>query len=304
MPSAANYLGRAEYWTERVRSEGEGDEQGFDWLLPSDNAGFKSFITDAVKQVSTQTTETPRVLHLGPGSSKLSLWMHDLVDKPHHVVHFDFAESAKELGERWERESWPDAGEQRMRWMTGDLLELSSVRGLTQSLEDAERSEGRGVPGPILFDVLVDKGTLDAISCVEALAPQSELVECIKNYAPEIPAKVIKTPIYSSLMVALNLAAICRPGAAWVMLSYGGTRFDAFTARVRSETPRSLEELASRLWRLEVRRELEEDVKTEDENGDVKRTKAYHWLYLLRRTDVPFGVEPLEKNQEKVAVNP
>lgn len=289
MPSAANYLGTAAYWSDRVRSEGEGDEQGFDWLLPSDNAGFKSFITDAVKQAAAQIAATPRVLHLGPGSSRLSLWMRDLVDDPRHVVHLDFAESAKELGERWERELWPDAGDARMRWLTGDLLELPSVLSVPQSLEMTEQAEGREVPSPILFDVLVDKGTLDAISCVEALAPQGDLLERIKNFAPDMPAKVIKTPIYSSLMVALNLATISRPGAAWVMLSYGGTRFDAFTARVRSETPRSLEELASRLWRLEVRRELEEDAKeVEDHDGDASKAKAYHWVYLLRRTDVPF----------------
>ncbi|KAI1850414.1 hypothetical protein JX266_004272 [Neoarthrinium moseri] len=289
MPSAANYLGSAAYWTERVRSEGEGDEQGFDWLLPSDNTGFKSFISDAVKDAATRTAATPRVLHLGPGSSRLSLWMHDLVDDPRHVVHFDFAESAKELGERWERECWPEAAERRMRWMTGDLLELPSVLSISQRLESTERAEGGEVSSPILFDVLVDKGTLDAISCVEALAPQGDLVERIKTFAPDMPAKLIKEPIYSSLMVALNLATISRPGAAWVMLSYGGTRFDTFAARVRSETPRSLEELASRLWRLEVRRELEEDAKEiTDENGVTSKTKAYHWLYLLRRTDVPF----------------
>lgn len=59
---------------------------------------------------------------------------------------------------------------------------------------------------------------------------------------------------------------------------------------MRTETPRDLEELASRLWRLEVRRELEEDAKEAgtDEDGARTKTKAYHWLYLLRRTDVPF----------------
>jgi EEF1A lysine methyltransferase 4 len=290
MPSAANYLGTADYWTERVRSEGMGGGQGFDWLLSSDNSGFRTFISDATKEASAKLAATPRILHLGPGSSRLSLWMRDLVDRPDHVVHFDFAESAKELGERWERECWPDAGEERMRWMTGDLLELPSVLGISQRLENTERSEGVEAPSLVLFDILVDKGTLDAISCVEALIPGDELAGRIRSFAPDISPKILKTPIYSSLMVALNLATISRPGAAWIILSYGGTRFDAFTARVRPETPTSLEELASRLWRLEIRQELEESVpEAKDEsNGEFKKPKIYHWFYLLRRTNVPF----------------
>ncbi|KAH8653632.1 hypothetical protein BX600DRAFT_83140 [Xylariales sp. PMI_506] len=301
MPSAANYLGTAAYWTERVRKEGEESDQGFDWLLAGDDAGFKAFIAHAAGESAAALAPlrtTPRVLHLGPGSSTLSLWMRDLVGDPGRVVHVDFAESAKELGERWERERWPDAPEgQRMRWLTGDLLDIVEVLAIPRAVERLEEEEGRGeVEGPVLFDVLVDKGTLDAVSCAESAPPLSEVVERAKKYAPEMSAKVLKQPIYSSLVVALNLATICRPGAAWVMLSYSGTRFDAFTARVKEGTPSSLEELASRLWRLEVRRELEAEEKQdgggggegETSDGAANGPKVYHWVYLLRRTDVPF----------------
>lgn len=283
MPSAANYLGGAAYWTERLRDEGK-TEEGFDWLLAGDDAGFKQFIRDTVESSKASLTAPdateavePLVLHLGPGSSTLSLWMRGLVTEPANIIHYDFAESAKELGERWERERWPDAGEKRMRWMIGDLLALSDVQDLSRAVAD----EGKD---PVLFDVLVDKGTLDAVSCAEDLTlnPETGLGLRVKNYAPEMPVKIIKAPVYSSLMVALNLATITRPGAAWVMLSYSGTRFDAFTARINTTTPRSLEELASRLWRLEVRRELEAEQKTGESSGP----KVYHWLYLLRRTDV------------------
>lgn len=340
---AGQYLASAAYWTERLRAEGA-TRDGFDWLLAGDDAGFKSFIKETVDSFSETTRSAPedslqappRILHIGPGSSRLSLWLRNLLSDPRDVAHVDFAPSAKEVGERWEREEWPDntnaievaapAGEmksvKRMHWLTADILQFDDVLRLPARVAETDIADGRYTSNgqqtplssalttteateqtannkfnpPIYFTILIDKGTLDAVSCaadLSAASQSADLVCRIRKYAPSMPTRKLNAPIYSSLVVAMNLAAIAAPGAAWIFLSYSGTRFDMFAMKIpvpqdgKMEEPKTLEELAARLWRLEVRRELVAEEKAKGgETGNS--APVYHWLYLLRRTEVLF----------------
>ncbi|KAI4599097.1 hypothetical protein KJ359_002054 [Pestalotiopsis sp. 9143b] len=287
--------GTQAYWDERFTKENH-----FEWLLPP--AALTAPIRDALDRCAPSS---PRILHIGCGSSDLSFHLRGLVASAAQVVNVDYSEVAirKCLEQDKARRGGCDQGPE-MVWKTADLLSPASVAALAEP-----RSAGaRDGPG---FDVIVDKSTSDCIACADDVkvdlpyqfrapsadpASRSEPAEPVRSSGHAHPLHVI----------SVNLAAMAKPATRWVCLSYSDDRFpflgggrgngkssnpadgvDGNLVRSGFPDPRAL-------WRVEQKREIvaEDEEKPRGGGGGearpyVHRPPTVHWLYTLVRTDQP-----------------
>ena len=117
--------GSPQYWDDRYK----GSENPFDWYFGWDRLGA---------QIQNFMKPTDNVLVIGCGNAEMSYDM--LKDGFPRVVNIDIAPSViTQMKEKY-------AGEKRLEWIVMDCTDLSAFR-------DGE------------FDVVLDKGTFDAIMC-------------------------------------------------------------------------------------------------------------------------------------------
>lgn len=298
------------YWDERFTK----NPAAFDWLLPANCLDRP--IIDALR---ASPNPRPRLLHIGCGTSILSLHLRTHVDDPRQVHNTDFSRVAIDLGARWERDVFesdqalpqdpeessdgetppteqpqPRANSQtarppRMRWSTLDLLSLPSIRRLAED----EREEDGSAP----YDIIVDKSTCDAISCGDdQLIP---LPYPLRTTSPTYPSPTPPPtmPLHPLHLLALHLAALVPPAGRWIALSYSAHRFPFFEPFPEKVEEGRLDGEAvekgwlvhpGRLWRLVGKEmvEVEEESGGEEKGQVVHRPKTAHWVYAMVRTEV------------------
>ncbi|UNI20436.1 hypothetical protein JDV02_006524 [Purpureocillium takamizusanense] len=163
-------FGNQSYWRERFTHETQ-----FEWLLPS--ADFMAMLQPHLDRLDPSSA---RILHLGSGTSDLATHLRGrgFLD----VLNVDYEPLAAERGRDLERRAFGDV---RMRYAVADATQLGSGSD--------------GVDPRARFDLVVDKSTVDAVSCAggEALA-----------------------------RMARGVRQRLADGAAWISLSYSSRRFD------------------------------------------------------------------------------
>ena len=161
------------YWRERFASETE-----FEWLLPSHD--FMAILQPHLEGLDPSSA---RVLNLGCGTSDLQnhLRRRGFIN----VVNLDYEPLAAERGRQLEERAFGDV---QMCYTVADVTQLNHHGG---SLGVA-RGNGK-------FDLVVDKSTVDAVSCGGETA---------------------------FLRMARGVRDCLADGAIWISLSYSSQRFD------------------------------------------------------------------------------
>ncbi|KAI1485356.1 S-adenosyl-L-methionine-dependent methyltransferase [Biscogniauxia mediterranea] len=164
------------YWQSRFASE-----TAFEWLTPS--ATFMSLIDPVLRSAATAPDRAtgPSILQLGSGTSDLHnhLRARGYAD----VTNADYEPLALERGRDIEAREFGDV---RTRYVLADVRQL-------------QRDLGAAAHRTPLFDVVLDKGTADAVACggTEAVL---DMVRGVRGCLAE--------------------------GGCWISLSYSSSRFD------------------------------------------------------------------------------
>lgn len=265
--------GTATYWNTRFAA----DPTAYEWLVSPST--LHNPIIDAL---AAAPSPSPRVLHIGCGSSELSYHLRYLVDTPAQVHNVDFSPEAVALGKKH------DDAKEPMHWTAADLLDYEDV----MALGSTESPEQRG------FDVVVDKGTADAVACAYHKRLDGEHVELIREVAVGKGEKghdngnavgdTVGSKIHPEALLMVHLAKVTAKGARWICVSFSATRFD-FLEEVHTvqshEGGKPVSFRAGDLWEVESRVTIEvADEEPETDDGRVVgRPKIQYWLYVLRR---------------------
>lgn len=229
------------YWDARFTRE----PSPFEWLQEPEV--FRDALQTAIGQYrSTQAQHTadPRILHIGCGTSGVSLYLRSLVAQPSSVHNTDFSPVAVRLGrareaERARAEQTPrqagDDNAHTMQWSTLDLLDLGHVQSLLRGPDTDTTNTGPGT-----YDIIVDKSTCDAIACGEDIAVEGPgaLQVILGDQERELSHSTLPSPasapapqdstatsIHPLHILAQHLALVARPGCRWLALSYSQSRF-------------------------------------------------------------------------------
>ncbi|KAI1458928.1 S-adenosyl-L-methionine-dependent methyltransferase [Annulohypoxylon moriforme] len=157
------------YWHERFKSE-----TSFEWLTSSES--FMDIIAPHLSKISHRETQ-PRILHLGFGTSDLQ--NHFRASGYTDVTNVDYEPLAIERGRQLEEAAF---GEVRLKYVVADATQL-----------------GSDLPRDQRFDVVIDKSTVDAVSC-GGTTTLLRMASGIRRYLAE--------------------------GGIWISLSYSSNRFD------------------------------------------------------------------------------
>jgi hypothetical protein len=256
MPTSTPSFGDLEYWNKRFTKENE-----FEWL--ADFTVLEPCLKQAIAERTGLTRRRPQVLHIGCGSSALSMQLRDLVDSPQQIHNVDYSDVVIERNRQRENEILCSSGAKRepCRWSTLDLLSASQVLDF-------------GGPG---YDIIIDKSTSDAISCSEDVLVR--LPYRINTTGSSRSCHLSKVAVYPLDILAIHLAYLAKPGCSWVVLSYSASRFSHLGDEVNTGgLPRP-----SELWNLERHEKIEQPP---DPIDTVHRPPVMHHLYVLRRTEV------------------
>lgn len=262
------------YWDDRFAKS----HAPFDWLASADESS--TIVQEVIKATRGASNGQLAILHIGCGTSDLSLRLRSCVQLPAQVHNVDFSQRAVELGRQRERIFFPDVEaddptENRtpieckfMRWSKLDLLLLPSVLALAKHPES-------------LYKFVIDKSTSDSIACGEQVSFKA-LTHLKKFCAP-----ILMAPVE---VLALHLAAITMPGARWIAISYSADRFTFLEGEMaRTDAEENMPKPAD-FWRLERKEEI---IVAEPGNGShgspshptVHRPQVYNWLYVIIRTN-------------------
>ncbi|KEQ69652.1 hypothetical protein M436DRAFT_15308, partial [Aureobasidium namibiae CBS 147.97] len=247
-------FGDLEYWNTRFTKE-----DTFEWL--ADFAVLEPWLKQAIAERSGCKSR-PQVLHIGCGSSALSLQVRDLVDSPTQIHNVDYSDVVIERNRQRENEMLRSLGVQSepCRWSNLDLLSVSQILDF----------------GGPEYDVIIDKSTSDAISCAADVSVR--LPYCVNAISSGRISHQTEVTVYPLDILAVHLAYLARPGCSWIVLSYSASRFSYLKDEVATEgLPRPGE-----LWNLERHEKIEQPP---DPNDTVHRPPVMHHLYVLRRTE-------------------
>ncbi|PYH97620.1 hypothetical protein BO71DRAFT_346766 [Aspergillus ellipticus CBS 707.79] len=198
---------------------------------------------------------TPRVLHLGPGISKLGAKLCDEFVKRSWtgdgIVNVDFSAEAIRIGQEIECAKEPSHA---MHWLQADLRSWADISRLYSFAP---------------FDVILDKSTSDAIATSTPLTfPPSSDAAVICPTVQEVADKSGEVTISPVEVLALHLAPLTRKGALWATLSYSTMRFD------------NLSHLAQ-YWTVVSRTPLK--APQGETSSFAYAPEVFHWIYILRR---------------------
>ncbi|KAH0222944.1 hypothetical protein KCU86_g422, partial [Aureobasidium melanogenum] len=258
MPSTTHSFGDVEYWDNRFTKE-----EQFDWL--ADFAVLEPWLKKSIAERSGHDGR-PQILHIGCGSSALSIQLRGLVQSPKQIHNVDYSSVVIERNRQRENRllESSEATFEPTSWSTLDLLSASQILNFGAS-------ETR-------YDVIIDKSTSDAISCAEDRT--IELPYQISNlHTTQLNHSRTTKTMFPLDILAHHLAYLANPGCQWHVLSYSSSRFSHWDDRVNTEgLPHPLE-----LWRIERHERIEQPP---DPSDTVHRPPVMHHLYVLRRTDV------------------
>ncbi|OTB18760.1 hypothetical protein K445DRAFT_19366 [Daldinia sp. EC12] len=157
------------YWHERFLSE-----TSFEWLVSSES--FMSIIEPYLSKYSLTHEDSPRILNLGSGTSDLQ---NSLRSRGYlNITNVDYEPLAIERGRQLEQTAFGDV---RTKYVVADATQLTCDLSQDQK-----------------FDIVVDKSTVDAISCGGTTA---------------------------FLRMASSVRQCLADGGIWISLSYSSSRF-------------------------------------------------------------------------------
>ncbi|KAL4885701.1 hypothetical protein BJY04DRAFT_179073 [Aspergillus karnatakaensis] len=197
---------------------------------------------------------TPKVLHLGPGISKLGARVRDAFVtrdwKGNNIVNADFSSEAVRLGQDAERAQDPSHA---MHWLRIDLRSWTDV---TQLLPFAP------------FDAILDKSTSDAIATSSPVTLQSSDASAICPALRQVLTSGEEITLAPVELLALHLVPLTRKGSRWFVMSYSTMRFD--------NLPHILA-----YWEIVARHPLE--APCGQTASGAPTPPVYHWMYTLQR---------------------
>lgn len=278
-------FGDREYWDARYIER----RDDFEWLLPA--TALDSAIGAAVESAK-EKVQSPRLIHLGCGTSSLSYHLREFVGRPGLVNNVDFSGPAIEMCRERERElfggcSKGENGEngdkfEGMEWTVVDLL----------SATDVTRLAPEGTPP---YDVIVDKSTCDSVCCADDVSmPPSSLLRAVDVTPadPEVVACPLVEGIHPLDMLGITVAYLAPPGTHWVALSYSNARFENWfpehgpppPAWIRGE--KNCLPDPGRLWELKSWEAIPAEQREGKAELGVHTPQILHYVYVLVRTDV------------------
>merc|ERR1711939_96579 len=282
------------YWDQRFRD----NRNAFEWLLPPPDVA--QLIGDIVRDASI---DSPRILHIGAGTSNLSSHLKNLISDTKDVCNTDFSKEAVAVGKALEAEQVQVAGAPHEKenvhecltlWEQSDHLSADDTNQLLHS----DGNNGR------LFNTIVDKSTSDAISCgldVEITLPYPIHSTTISQSTLDSSVRPHTAKVHPLHLLAVHLAALTEPGKGrWVVVSYNEDRFPFFSPFVATHAEGALREDIiqagfpdpKRLWTLVEKKQVKVPPPSSD-GGMVTQARrvvhtpdVFHWVYVLARTDV------------------
>lgn len=300
--------GTSAYWDERFKT----DTEAYDWL--EDASILDQDIKSALK-VHADDAKPSRILHIGSGTSKLSLHLREFVKDPGQVQHADFSAEAVAWGRHQEQSTfgfeWDEGGADTkqiegfglvpenlqfempmMQWTQTSLLSLDSVIS-TCALGG--------------YQVIVDKSCCDAIACAAwttVPVPYYFRLDSTASPSPPTPNDEKDMPVFDDdeysihpiNLLAIHLALVAPAGARWIALSFSKDRWPFLPdesqreeRRAHPALPQSLLETGfpdpGKLWKIIKKEVIAPEV---DEAGRevAPRSTIQHWIYVLERTEV------------------
>lgn len=268
--------GSREYWEQRFTAESE----PFEWLEAPHV--LDSFFLEALKG---NDNPSPKVLHIGCGTSRLSYHLRTIVQDPSQIHNIDYSQIAIKLGREREQELYGDhsitAGSNRksmMQWDAVDLLDHASVLSACE---------------PRDYSIIVDKSTSDSIACSDDVHVK---LPYMVNTIPDSPInpefREPPDPIHPLHIMAIHLALVTKPGTRWISLSYSDDRFPFVDGLYSSRPHLPGFPDTGTLWKLLDKREIEnlEEKSKDNHDSTTHRPKIFNWVYILERTEVPLYV--------------
>jgi hypothetical protein len=297
-----------DYWDGRYKATTE----SYEWLKPS-----SILDTDIAEALAAQDETSPRILHIGCGTSELSFNLRQYVHDPRQVHNVDFSPEAIEWGRKRERElfgfeldndeddedGWVDDPKDGLppqfempmsTWTLTSLLDLQSIIS-TCSLG--------------AYNLVVDKTCCDNIAC----APMSTifLPYFLQIEGPPISAADVsqiideKYDIYPIHILAIHLALLTPPGARWVAFSFSAARFFFLEDKpmlsaggIDKTLPKDVIDQgfpdSSKLWKI-IRKEcittgIETKQLDPNDFDDPNKPSNCYWIFVMERTQVELKV--------------
>ncbi|KAG8158304.1 hypothetical protein KVR01_012065 [Diaporthe batatas] len=184
---------KQEYWHDRFAKETR-----FEWLATSDefmrileaDTDFSKLLQRSPALSTSPSSPPPRILHVGFGTSDLQ--NHLRAAGLESVLNVDYEPLAVERGRSHEEGRFGDV---RMGYAVADATRLDVDLGRVAQAAGGEQPEDQ-TPR---FDLVIDKSTVDAVSC-----GGEEVV----------------------LRMCRAVRRCLAPGGFWVSLSYSASRFD------------------------------------------------------------------------------
>lgn len=272
------YASRA-FWDARFRSENH-----FEWLENGTKATIPLITAElrAWRGRLEITGVVPKTLHLGAGTSTLSeqilvayqeVWGSSPKDTV-VVLDTDFSDRAVNQGPTFTFGGWTNA------WRLLDALKWTDIVSITKDVASDV------VPANNAFQLVVDKSTSDAISCGEDVSFENELVvmETIHPAVANLLHKRGKLVLPPLELLALHMAAVVTPGGSWIAVSYHSNRF-SFLIEGGEGIKKDETIGIGQFWEVEAKVAIE--APSGQVRSGVHAPTVYHYVYLLRRTDLP-----------------
>ncbi|KAI9925631.1 hypothetical protein ASPWEDRAFT_114128 [Aspergillus wentii DTO 134E9] len=243
-----------EFWDVKFAT---GQDVG-EWLNPGEVL-LEAVLSDLERRHSTSLAAgaRPRVLHLGPGVSKLGTKLCEMfVERGwvgNGIVNVDFSAEAVRLGQEYE--SKKEVNDAMMHWQQADLRSWTDMSSLSPSAP---------------FDVILDKSTSDAISTSpdQTYSPSSD-VSTTCPIVNEIVTSQNREIAFSPVeLLGLHLVPLTQKGSTWIVLSYSTMRFDNIPH-------------VSVYWDVVSRTPME--APAGNVSSAAHAPKVFHWVYILQR---------------------
>jgi EEF1A lysine methyltransferase 4 len=182
-PSARD-LSQLSYWDNHYSAESRdpqsGSDESYEWYLSDDLPTFLERHLPSPAPATTSSSSSPRILHLGCGTSTLTAKLLSLGYR--NQCSIDFSPVAiQTMRTRYAGLEAESEGEGILEWRVMDVRHMTFP---TQS-----------------FDVAIDKGTLDAMVYGSVQNPEEEVEANVKAYVDEV-------------------ARVLRPGGRWLCVTY------------------------------------------------------------------------------------
>jgi hypothetical protein len=296
--------GTQDYWESRFKANTE----TYDWL---EHASLLD--SEIVEALKASDDPSPKILHIGCGTSMLSIHLRAFVKDPRQIQHIDFSAEAIEWGRKLEKDTFNFDWDEDVPLSTGTetytearaILQLHKAVPMMKWTQTSLLSLESVISTCELggYQVIVDKSCCDAIACaswVKIPLPFFLRMEVpLGDEASEqSSSKEDEYSIYPVNLLAIHLALVARPGARWIALSYSNDRWPFFPNESNPEStaadqalPKELLDKGfpdpAKLWSLSKKERVMED---KTDAGEDKLESRGHWIYVFERTDVELKV--------------